>query len=73
MFSGIEFGIHGFANEWFKSISQIENNVSINGYDSNLADVKFVVPQGSALGLLLFLVYMNESPSLYRWHKLNSF
>ena len=60
------FGIHGFANEWFKSISQIENNVSINGYDSNLADVKFVVPQGSALGLLLFLVYMNESPSLYR-------
>ena len=73
MFWGIEFGIHGFANEWFKSISQIENNVSINGYDSNLADVKFVVPQGSALGLLLFLVYMNESPSLYRWHKLNSF
>ena len=73
MFWGIEFGIHGFANEWFKSISQIESNVSINGYDSNLADVKFVVPQGSALGLLLFLVYMNESPSLYRWHKLNSF
>ena len=73
MFWGIEFGIHGFANEWFKSFSQIENNVSINGYDSNLADVKFVVPQGSALGLLLFLVYMNESPSLYRWHKLNSF
>ena len=73
MFWGIEFGIHGFANEWFKFISQIENNVSINGYDSNLADVKFVVPQGSALGLLLFLVYMNESPSLYRWHKLNSF
>ena len=32
---------------------------SINGYDFNVADVKFGVPQSSVLGLL-FLVYVND-------------
>ena len=44
------YGMHGLANEWFKSyLSNIKQYVSINGYDSNLADVKFGVPQGSVL------------------------
>ena len=34
--------------------------VLINGYDSNLADVKFDVPQGSSLYSLLFLIYIND-------------
>ena len=40
---------------WFKSYLSNKNQyVSINGYDSNLADVKFGVPEGSVLGLLVY-------------------
>ena len=42
-----QYGICGLANEWFKSyLSNRKQYVSINGYNSNLVDVKFGVPQG---------------------------
>ena len=51
------YGIRRLANEWFKSyLSNRKQYVSINGYDTNLVDVKFGVPQGSVLGPLLFLI-----------------
>ena len=54
------YDIYSLANEWFKSyLSSRKQYVSINSYDSNLADIKFGVPQRSVLGLLLFLVYIN--------------
>ena len=47
-----------FVKTWtlrFKSYLSNKNQyVSINGYDSNLADVKFGVPEGSVLGLLVY-------------------
>ena len=54
-------------------ISQIENYVSINGYDSNLADVKLDVPQGSVLGPLLFLIYINHLNQALKFCKVHHF
>ena len=68
------YGIRGLANEWLKSyLSNRKQFVSINGYDSNLADVKFGVPQGSVIGPLLFLVYINDLKQALKFCKVHPF
>ena len=54
------YGIRGVSNDWFKSyLSDRNQYVSINGFDSGLAAINFGVPQGSVLGPLLLLLYIN--------------
>ena len=49
--------IRGVANDWLKLyLSNRNQNVSINGYESDLAAINFSVPQGS----VLFLLFIND-------------
>ena len=62
LFSKLDhYGIRGIAFEWFRNyLSNRMQYVSFNGKNSSHSNISCGVPQGSILGPLLFIMYMND-------------
>ena len=61
-----KYGVLGIEFEWFMSyLTDRKQSCTLSGENSSFKIVKCGIPQGSCLGPLLFLIYINDLPSVW--------
>ena len=68
------YGIRDVANRWFASyLSDRKQFVNLGGIESDKLTISCGVPQGSILGPILFIMYINDMHSAIKYSKVHHF
>ena len=69
-----QYGIKNTEHKWFSSyLGNRRQCCRINGITSNFENITCGVPQGSCLGPLLFLLYINDLPCVLKCSKVTMY
>ena len=67
------YGAKGKLNRWFENwITKCEQQVVVDGSDSESEHVLSGVPQGTVLSPLMFLIYINDIGERITWIQMQS-